>query len=175
MFPEGGQLFQVPASGATHTHTHTLQEAGSGLCGVCWLWLPSPRAQGLCAHHGWRGRRRDAGEGMEAVAVDGRDEGQRLHAQRVCSVLTEQGDGGLLGGGEAGRQGDGLHVRTPCQALAGPGLGFCFIDDHQLVGEVRLRLLRDHGVIWARRGEEREARSALRGSARAGTLCSHLE
>lgn len=137
----------LPAGPHTHTYTHTLKVASSGLGGVCWLWLPSPRARGLCGHRGWRGWRRDAGEGVEAVVVDGRDEGQRLHAQRVCSVLAEQGDGGLLGGGEAGRQGDGLHVRAPRQALAGPGLGFCFVDDHQLVGEVRLRLLCDHGVI----------------------------
>ena len=147
------------------------------LGGARWLWLCSPLARGPCAHRGWCGWRGDAGEGAEAMGVDGRDEGQRLRAQRVGSVLAEQGDGGLLGGDEAGAQADCLHIRAPRQALAGPGLCFCFTDDHQLVGKVRLRLSHSHGVVWAGGGGGEKAKvcSALRCSAHTGTLCSRPE
>ena len=112
-------------------------------------WLLAWRRRARCGRHRWRG---DAGEGAEAVGVDRRDKGQRLHAQCVGSILTEQGDGGLPGGDEAGGQVGCLHVCAPRQALAGPGVCFCFADDHQLAGKFRLRLFRSDGVIWAGTG-----------------------
>lgn len=113
-----------------------------------WLLGRGPLAWGPCVCHGWCGWRGDASEGAEAAGVDGRDEGQRLHTQRVGSVLAEQGDGGLLGGDEAGGQADWLCVHALRQALAGPGVCFCFTDDHQLVGKVRLRLFCSREFIW---------------------------
>lgn len=101
----------------------------------------------LCRGCGWRGDARGGQQGMQAVGVNGRHEGQRLDAQCVGSVLTQQRDAGLLGGDEAGGQAGCLRVPAPCRALAGLGVRLRFIQDHQLVGKVRLRLFRGHGVI----------------------------
>lgn len=130
--------------------------ADSVLGGARWLRGAGLLARGSRALCGWHGGWQDAGEGVEAVGVNGRDEGQGLHAQRVGGVLAEQGDGGLLRGDEAGGQADWL-IRALCQALAGPGTCFRFTDDHQLVEEVRLRLFHSRGVIW----EERKNRGTL--------------
>lgn len=128
----------VPSSGATRT---TGGPGTHSVLGTRGLLVRGRRAP--CSRHGRSG---DAGQGVEAVRVDGRDERQRLHAQRVGRVLGEQGDGGLLGGEEAGGQVGRLHLRAPGRALA--GLGVCyFVDDHQLVRKVRLRLFRTRGGI----------------------------
>lgn len=90
----------VPTSRATHT------KGGPGTDSVLSrayrLSTCSLFAQGLRAGSGWCGQRGDAGEAAEAVGVNWGDKGQRLDAQRVSRVLTEQGNGGLLGRDEAG-------------------------------------------------------------------------
>lgn len=133
-----------------HTHKGRLLGDDSGLGGAHWPRGSSLLIWGhcaLCRGCGWRGDARGGQQGMQAVGVNGGHEGQRLDAQCVGSVLTQQRDAGLLGGGEAGGQAGCLHVPAPCRALAGPGVRFRFIEDHQLVRKVRLRLFRSHGVI----------------------------
>lgn len=145
--------------------------AHSVLGGACGLCTRSLLIWGLCACGGWRGRLGDASKGTEAVGVDGWDQSRRLDAQRVRSVLIEQGDGGLLGGQEAGGQVCGLHLCAPGQGLAGPGICFRFPDDHQLVGKLRRRrrLFWRGGGVWV--GKRRTGtHSALVARAQASAL-----
>lgn len=129
------------------THKDRPLGAGSVLGGARGLRDSGLLVWGRGGPHGRCGWQGGAGERVEAVGVDGRDEGERLHTQRVGRVLAQQGDGGLQGGGEAGGQADCLHLGAPREALAGPGARFHFVDNHQLVRKVRLRLLQSHGVI----------------------------
>lgn len=119
----------VPASGP-HTQKE-ISGAHSVLCGARRLWAYSTLSWGLricCSHCGELG---DAREGSKAVGIDRGDKGQRLNTQCVSSVLVEQGDGGLLGGEEAGGQVHGLPLRAPGRrVLAGLGVDIYFIPNH---------------------------------------------
>lgn len=121
-------------TGVPTSRPHTQREisgAHSVLCGARRLWVYSTLSWGLCVCCSQCGELGDAREGSEAVGIDWGDKGQRLDTQCFSSVLVEQGDGGLLGGEEAGGQVHGLPLRAPGRrVLAGLGVDIHFIPNH---------------------------------------------
>lgn len=124
-FQGRGELWVLPVylavtncTGVPTSGPHTQREnsgAHSVLCGTHGLWAFSTLSGGLCICCRQCGELGEAREGSEAVGIDRGHEGQRLDTQCVSSVLIEQGDGGLLGGEEAGGQVHSLPLRAPCR------------------------------------------------------------
>lgn len=100
----------VPASGL---HAQRRPWHSSVLSGARRLHVGSLLIRGLYAWCGWGGGLGDTCESAEAVGVDWGNQGQRLDAKCVGSILIEQGDGGLLGGEETGGQVYSLHLCAP--------------------------------------------------------------
>lgn len=99
-----------------------------------------------------QGGLRDAAECSDAVRIHGRHQGERLHAQRVRAVVCEQGDGGLLGRNQAGRQVGCFCVTGFYSISAGLGNSWkSFISQQRLTGTGHQRLLWSWSIIWEKK------------------------